>query len=326
MNEAMIEASGLTKRYRRQTGGKGALGIFGRKTETVDGLVDADFRVGPGEIVGLLGPNGAGKSTTVKVLTGILRPDAGTCLVDGLTPWRERRACAARIGTVFGQRMQLWWDVPIIDSFRLLRDIYSVDGTAWKARLEELTEALDIGKLLPVPLRQLSLGQRMRAELCGSLLHSPRLLFLDEPTIGLDAVSKLKLREFLLRERDTHGTTILLTTHDMADMQALCRRVMVLGRGHPLYDGDLHALLQRYDTRHMVCCRYDGEPVWGSMPEAVTVARDEAEWTVSFDPSAVGADEVLRLVLGAGTVRELTLREAPVDELVAEMYSAMRLS
>lgn len=326
MSETLIEARGLTKRYRRLKGGKGLLGFFGRTAETVDGLVEADFRVEAGEIVGLLGPNGAGKSTTVKLLTGILRPDSGDCLVGGLVPWRDRRACAARLGTVFGQRMQLWWDVPIRDSYRLLRDMYRVEEHAWRRRLDELAGALDLGDLLTVPLRQLSLGQRMRAELCGSLLHSPPLLFLDEPTIGLDAVSKLKLREFLLRERDDHGTTILLTTHDMADMQALCRRVMVLGRGHLLYDGELHALLQRYDTRHVIRCRFTREPDWPRLPENVTAERDEEEWVIGFAPGAISADEVLRLVLSAGAVSEMTLKEAPVDELVAGMYSAMRLS
>ncbi|MBR4459812.1 MAG: ATP-binding cassette domain-containing protein [Clostridia bacterium] len=326
MSEPLIRAEGLTKRYRRSTGGKGLTGFFGRSTETVDGLVDATFRVEPGEIVGLLGPNGAGKSTTVKLLTGILRPDGGSCSVGGLVPWRDRRTYTAGIGTVFGQRMQLWWDVPILDSFRLLRDIYRVEETAWKNRLDELAEALALGDLLNVPLRQLSLGQRMRAELCGSLLHSPKLLFLDEPTIGLDAVSKLNLREFLLLERERHGTTILLTTHDMADMQALCRRVLVLGHGRLLYDGSLHDILQRYDTRHEVRCRFTGEPVWPDIPSSVALRRDEGEWELSFAPHAIPADEVLRLILAAGRIEELTLKEAPVDEMVAEMYNALHLS
>ena len=249
--ESGIHVQGLTKRYRRSEGGKGLLGLFGRKTVQTDGLIDANFGIRRGEIVGLLGPNGAGKSTTVKLLTGILTPDGGDCTVEGIVPWKQRKRNAAQIGVVFGQRMQLWWDVPILDSFRLLRDIYAIPGERWKKRLDELTEALDLGELLSVPIRQMSLGQRMRAELCGSLLHEPSTLFLDEPTIGLDAVSKLRLREFLKSENEKRGTTVLLTTHDMADMQALCPRVLVLGHGRLLYDGALNTLLRRYDFHDM---------------------------------------------------------------------------
>ncbi len=324
--EEIIRAEGLTKRYRRSVGGKGFLSLFGRTRETVDGLTDAGFSVRAGEILGLLGPNGAGKSTTVKLLTGILTPDAGTCEVMGLTPWEDRKKSAANLGAVFGQRMQLWWDVPILDSFRLLRDIYAVPEARWRARLDALTEALDLGALLQTPIRQMSLGQRMRAELCGSLLHEPALLFLDEPTIGLDAVSKLRLREFLLRENRERGTTILLTTHDMSDMLALCPRVLVLGRGRLLYDGALDALLRRYDTRHTLRCAFEGEVRLDGLPGAVEARREGEEWLLSFAPAEIPAAEVLRLVLAAGPVRELTIREQDVDQLVARMYGDLHLA
>ena len=227
-------------------------GSLFREKETVHALKDVSFEIEKGELVGYIGPNGAGKSTTVKILSGILVPESGNVTVGGMTPWTDRKSHVRRIGVVFGQRTQLWWDVPLLDSYSLLRDIYRVPEADYKNRLDELAEALQLKDLLRTPLRLLSLGQRMRAELCGSLLHSPELLFLDEPTIGLDAVSKLALRDFLLWENREQGTTILLTTHDMEDIAALCSRVMVLGHGEKLYDGSLQDLLSKYDTKRTV--------------------------------------------------------------------------
>ena len=224
-------------------------GALLREKETVHALKDVSFEIEKGELVGYIGPNGAGKSTTVKILSGILVPDSGTVRVGGRTPWENRKEHVSHIGVVFGQRTQLWWDVPLLDSYSLLKDIYRVPEEKYRKRLNELTEALQLGDLLRTPLRLLSLGQRMRAELCGSLLHSPELLFLDEPTIGLDAVSKLSLRDFLLWENKERGTTILLTTHDMEDIAALCSRVMVIGHGSKLYDGGLQEMITKYDEK-----------------------------------------------------------------------------
>ena len=224
-------------------------GALLREKETVHALKDVSFEIKKGELVGYIGPNGAGKSTTVKILSGILVPDSGTVRVGGRTPWENRKEHVSHIGVVFGQRTQLWWDVPLLDSYSLLKDIYRVPEEEYRKRLDELTEALQLGDLLRTPLRLLSLGQRMRAELCGSLLHSPELLFLDEPTIGLDAVSKLSLRDFLLWENKERGTTILLTTHDMEDIAALCSRVMVIGHGSKLYDGGLQEMISKYDEK-----------------------------------------------------------------------------
>ncbi len=232
-------------------------GALFREKEIKEALKGVSFDIGQGELVGYIGPNGAGKSTTVKILSGILTPDGGEALVDGQIPWKNRKSYVRGIGVVFGQRMQLWWDVPILDSYGLLRDIYRIPENDYQDRLGELTEALDLGGLLRTPLRQLSLGQRMRAELCGSLLHRPKILFLDEPTIGLDAVSKLALRDFLRRENREHKTTIMLTTHDMEDIAALCSRVMVLGHGSKLYDGSLSDLLRRFDKTRSVEVSYD---------------------------------------------------------------------
>ena len=222
---------------------------FVRDKRRVDALAGISFKIGEGEIVGDIGPNGAGKSTTVKVMSGILTPDSGECEIMGRVPWKERVSHVAQIGVVFGQRSQLWWDVPVYDSFLLLKDIYGISAAAFEKRSAELIGALEIGELLKTPVRQLSLGQRMRCELAAALLHSPRILFLDEPTIGLDAVSKLALRAFLKQENQKGGVTMLLTTHDMDDVEALCPRVMVIGRGKILYDGPISKLREKYAAR-----------------------------------------------------------------------------
>ena len=248
-----IELRGIQKRFKvyERPEGKWALlrGAFSRTVRTVTALDGISFAIGEGELVGYIGPNGAGKSTTVKVMSGILTPDSGECVISGRVPWKERTAHVARIGVVFGQRSQLWWDVPVSDSFSLLRDVYNVPREAFRKRHDELVEALGVGGLLKTPARQLSLGQRMRCELAAALLHSPDILFLDEPTIGLDAVSKLALRAFLKEENRKSGVTMLLTTHDMDDIEALCSRVMVIGRGRLLYDGDMPSLKARYASR-----------------------------------------------------------------------------
>jgi len=237
----MIEVKNLTKTYRvsrRNAGLLEAVKALGkRETHEIRALDNVSFTVNDGEIVGYIGPNGAGKSSTVKILSGILTPDSGECLVNGRIPWKERKKHVSRIGVVFGQRTQLWWDVPVIDSFSLLKDIYSVPESEYRKNLELLTDALDLTELLRTPVRQLSLGQRMRCEIASSLLHSPEILFLDEPTIGLDAVSKLAIRAFIKRINQEKGTTVLLTTHDMQDIEALAGRILLIGKGRILMDG-----------------------------------------------------------------------------------------
>ena len=218
--------------------------LFRREYEEIHALDDLSFTIRDGEMVGYIGPNGAGKSSTIKVLSGILTPDSGQCLVNGRTPWKDRVAHVKEIGVVFGQRTQLWWDVPVADSFELLKEIYTVPAAIYRENLEELTQLLDLGDLLRTPARQLSLGQRMRCEIAASLLHSPKILFLDEPTIGLDAVSKLAVRDFILRLNRERGTTVLLTTHDMQDIEALASRVLLIGRGKILLDGTLEDIRQ----------------------------------------------------------------------------------
>lgn len=242
----MIQVEHISKTFqvaRRNAGFSQALqSLFHKQMDTVHALNDISFTIGDGEMVGYIGPNGAGKSSTIKILSGILTPDSGTCLVNGRIPFRERREHVRDIGVVFGQRTQLWWDVPVIDSFHLLRDIYEVPTGQYKQTLEELTALLSLEELLRTPARMLSLGQRMRCEIAASLLHSPKILFLDEPTIGLDAVSKLAVRDFITTLNQRHHVTVLLTTHDMQDIEALAKRVLLIGRGQLLLDGTLEDL------------------------------------------------------------------------------------
>ena len=244
----MIQVSHLRKTFRVARRGAGfsqaVKALFRREYEEIHALDDLSFTIRDGEMVGYIGPNGAGKSSTIKVLSGILTPDSGQCLVNGRTPWKDRVAHVKEIGVVFGQRTQLWWDVPVADSFELLKEIYTVPAATYRENLEELTQLLDLGDLLRTSARQLSLGQRMRCEIAASLLHSPKILFLDEPTIGLDAVSKLAVRDFILRLNRERGTTVLLTTHDMQDIEALASRVLLIGRGKILLDGTLEDIRQ----------------------------------------------------------------------------------
>lgn len=239
----MITMEHVCKSYRiakRNAGfAEACKALFHREHEIIHALNDVSFTIHDGEMVGYIGPNGAGKSSTIKILSGILTPDSGTVLVDGRVPYKNRIDHVREIGVVFGQRSQLWWDVPVIDSFALLKDIYSISDICYRQSLEELTELLNLSELLRSPARQLLLGQRMRCEIAASLLHRPRILFLDEPTIGLDAVSKLAVRDFILRQNQTHKTTVILTTHDMQDIESLTSRILLIGKGQILLDGSL---------------------------------------------------------------------------------------
>ena len=248
----MITMNEVCKTYhvaKRNAGFKEACkSLFHRQYEDIRALDHVSFTVADGEMVGYIGPNGAGKSSTIKILSGILTPDSGSCIINGRIPWKERTAHVREIGVVFGQRSQLWWDVPVIDSFELLRDIYQISPQTYSNNLEELTTLLNLNELLKTPTRQLSLGQRMRCEIAASLLHSPKILFLDEPTIGLDAVSKLAVRDFILRQNQEHKTTVILTTHDMQDIEALTKRVILIGKGQILLDGSVEELKQKGST------------------------------------------------------------------------------
>ena len=263
MVKKLIKLDHIRKTFRvskRDPGLKNALCSFvKRQYETIEALADISFQVNDGEMVGYIGPNGAGKSSTIKVMSGILTPDSGDCVIDGRVPWKDRREHVANLGVVFGQRSGLWWDVPVGDSFELLRDIYSVPADEYRRNLDRLTEMLDLGDLLKTPTRQLSLGQRMRCEIAAALIHSPKLLFLDEPTIGLDAGSKLAVRSFVSDLNRERGTTVILTTHDMQDVEALAKRIILIGKGRILLDGSLSDLRHRFEGKRRLTAEFAGE-------------------------------------------------------------------
>lgn len=245
----MIELTSVSKTFRvskRKAGfAEAAKAMFRRDYTEIPALQDVSFTIRDGEMVGYIGPNGAGKSSTIKVMSGILTPDSGSCTINGLVPWQDRKQHVRHIGVVFGQRSQLWWDVPVADSFELIRDIYKVPASVYQNNLEELTAMLELEQILCTPVRQLSLGQRMRCEIAASLLHDPKILFLDEPTIGLDAVSKIAVRQFIQRLNRKKGTTVILTTHDMQDIEALTDRILLIGKGRILLDGSPEPLKQQ---------------------------------------------------------------------------------
>ncbi|HVK04769.1 MAG TPA: ABC transporter ATP-binding protein [Armatimonadaceae bacterium] len=325
-----ITVENLVKTYRvaeRPEGTFAAVRGFVRPVyRTVTALGGISFTLERGELVGYIGPNGAGKSTTVKVLSGILVPDSGRCEVSGRVPWRERIAHVARIGVVFGQRSQLWWDLPVADSFDLLRDIYAVPAADYARAREELVAALDIAPLLTVPVRQLSLGQRMRCELAASLLHTPDILFLDEPTIGLDAVSKLAVRDFVRRLNRERGVTVILTTHDMDDIEALCTRVMVIANGRILSDGSLDALRARVTTERWLLIDLADADEAVSDPEAEVIAREGARVTLRFDPTRTATAALIGRVTAAHGVRDLLVQDPPIEEIIARLYGAEKVA
>ena len=327
MSQIIVED--LVKRFRvaeRAPGVWGALrGVARRRYRTVSALDGVSFEIAPGELVGYIGPNGAGKSTTVKVISGILVPDSGRCEILGRVPWKERVAHVRNIGVVFGQRTQLWWDLPVVESFDLLRDIYSVNGAEYDRTRGELIDVLGISPLLDVPVRLLSLGQRMRCDLAASLLHSPSILFLDEPTIGLDAVSKLAFRDFIKRFNRERGVTVILTTHDMDDIEALCDRLMVIGKGQILSDGTLDELRSRISQERRLIVDLEDEGAELSYPDAVVVRRDRSRIHLSFDPTAVSAAELISRITAVHQVRDLFVENPPIEEIVARMYEVERL-
>ena len=319
----MIALCGISKTFRvakRNAGMREAVrALFHREYEEIHALSDVSFQIGDGEMVGYIGPNGAGKSSTIKVMSGILTPDAGTCVIDGRIPWRDRREHASHIGVVFGQRSQLWWDVPVIDSMALLADIYSLPPAVYRASLEELTELLELSEILRTPTRQLSLGQRMRCEIAASLLHRPSVLFLDEPTIGLDAVSKLAVRSFIRKINRERGTTVILTTHDMQDIEALTERILLIGEGKILLDGSLSALKERVTKVRTVKIRYDG----GELPEiaGVTVTESgEGHAALSVDTEKLGISEVIADLSARVNLTDLSVEGVSAEELVVGLY------
>ena len=328
----MIEVQHLSKTFyvrRRESGLKNAAAALFKKREPVPALQDVSFSVADGEMVGYIGPNGAGKSTTIKVMTGVLTPDHGICRIDGRTPWKERKAHVARIGVVFGQRSQLWWDLPVNDSFDLIRDIYRVPEDRYRKNVRELSEMLSLGEILRTPARQLSLGQRMRCEIAASLLHDPKVLFLDEPTIGLDAASKLAVREFVRSLNRTRGTTILLTTHDMQDIEALTRRIILIGKGRILLDGPLEDLKETLSPVRTVIASGREKAGALSLPEGVSLLSRQGEGnvrlTLSADTRLSPVPALIESLSRQMELSDLSVEQASMDEVVLSLYKQYKI-
>jgi ABC-2 type transport system ATP-binding protein len=295
-----------------------------RRREVVRAVDGISFDVAAGEVVGYIGPNGAGKSTTIKMLTGILVPTAGAVRVDGLDPQRSRTELAMRIGVVFGQRNQLWWDLPLRDSFELLRHVYRVPPARHAGRLAEFVDLLDLGPFMDTPVRQLSLGQKMRGEITAALLHDPSILYLDEPTIGLDVVSKSRVREFLARINRELGVTVILTTHDLSDVERLCSRLMVIDLGRLVYDGtvdDLKARHGQYRTLVVDLEKPNG-PLDVAGAEVVRV-EGPRQW-LRFHRDSATAAELIAGIARTTPILDLTVEEPRIEDVIAEMYAGNR--
>ncbi len=295
-------------------------GLLRRESRTVSAVDDVSFTVEPGTIVGYIGPNGAGKSTTIKMLTGILVPSSGRIRVAGLEPTRQRIALARRIGVMFGQRMQLWWDLPLEESFALLRYVYRVPAERHAANLRALREVLDLDPFLRTPVRQLSLGQRIRGELAATLLHDPEILFLDEPTIGLDVVAKQRVRDFLIRANRERGLTIMLTTHDLADIERLSSRILILDRGRVIYDGDVEALKERYGRERILVVDLV-EPSAPLRVDGGRVVKVEGprQW-IAF-PRGTSAAALTAAVAAQAALRDLAIEEPDIEDVVRRIYA-----
>jgi len=306
--------------YRSSTAARGPLARMRRERTAVHAVDGVSFEIERGDMVGYVGPNGAGKSTTVKMLTGILVPTSGGVRVLGLEPARQRVDLARRIGVVFGQRTQLWWDLPLRDSFELLRHIYRVPVEQFTQNLKTFGEVLELGPFLATPVRQLSLGQRMRGDLAAALLHDPEILFLDEPTIGLDVVAKARIREFLTRVNAETGTTVLLTTHDMDDIEQLCKRMLVIDHGHVIYDGDLETIRARFGGESvLVVDLVDEAPPIEVDGARVTKVEGPRQW-LHFRRDQVSAAALVAQVADRAPLKDLAITDPDIEDVVRRIY------
>ena len=324
----MIELKNINKTFKvakRNAGFSEAVkALFKKEYTYINALQDVSFSIGDGEMVGYIGPNGAGKSSTIKIMIGILTPDSGECMIDGRIPWKDRIAHVKNIGVVFGQRSQLWWDVPVIDSFELIRDIYKVENAEYKKTLSQLIELLNIGEIVKTPTRQLSLGQRMRCEIAASLLHSPKILFLDEPTIGLDAVSKIAVREFIKTINRENKTTVILTTHDMQDIEALTERILLIGKGRILLDGSLSELKTRNSTHKTLTVDYSGEKL--PLSEHMTVIKNiDGHAEIIIDTVFLTVSQAISYISSKVEVKDMSVMGETVDEMVVSLYKEFEI-
>lgn len=325
---SFIEVNHINKTFkvREKENGKFATlkTFFSRKYKTIKAVDDISFSIKKGEIVGYIGPNGAGKSTTIKILSGILYPDSGTVLIDSKNPYKNRIDYVKDIGVVFGQRSQLWWDIPAIDSFYLLKDIYKINDIDFNQNLNELIELLDLNEIINIPVRQLSLGNRMRLEIAASLIHKPKILFLDEPTIGLDAVSKKIVREFIKKINKKNKVTVILTTHDMSDIEALAKRIILIGKGKKLYDGTLNNLVEKYDyLRKIRVVSRDKIKIDDDYIVKVTKEKDVYEFLI--DTRRISLSNFVKEITSKISIIDLDIETNNLDEIIVKLYEEFKI-
>lgn len=320
----MIHVRHLHKHFKVRRHFKGFWGQFRglvtRQHSVVRAVDGVSFDVKAGELVGYLGPNGAGKSTTIKILSGLLVPTSGEVDIDGLVPWRQRRKYVQNIGVVFGQRSTLWWDLPVIESLEMLRHIYRVPTKRFRENLAQFEQLLELGPFLHTPVRSLSLGQRMRSDLCAALLHDPKLLFLDEPTIGLDVVARERIRHFIRHVNRQRGTTVLLTTHDMADVQRLCERVLIIDHGHLLFDGQLESLQERFGGRRRLVVDF-AEPYGDVTVECAELSEHRDNRAVyTFARDSITASQLIGRLTERFRIQDLSVEEPDIEATVRRIY------
>ena len=325
----MIHLENISKVFKvatRKASTKDVLKSFFKKEyKEVRALDNISLDIKEGEIVGYIGPNGAGKSTTIKIMCGILVPTSGECIINGKVPYKQRKEYVKDIGVVFGQRSQLWWDVPPDDSFYLLKDIYKIPTKEFEETRQKLINALGLSQIIHVPTRQLSLGQRMRCEIAASLLHRPKILFLDEPTIGLDAVSKIAVRRFIKELNHNEGTTVILTTHDMQDIEALTNRVILIGKGKKLYDGSLDEIRKRYSSKFVMSVQYEYTNNKININDVEVIEQNEQRAILSFNSNIIKLQDVISLLTKQVNVLDVQVESSPIEEVIAKMYEEMHI-
>ncbi len=326
----IIQFNNICKEFKISTRKKGVWGairaLFKPEYKTIKALDNVSFEIEQGDIVGYIGPNGAGKSTTIKIMSGILTPSSGECSILGYTPWKDRKKYVKNIGVVFGQRSQLWWDVPVSDSLELLKDVYKVPDDEFKQTVELLTKTLHLEEIINRPLRQLSLGQKMKCELAGALIHKPKILFLDEPTIGLDAVTKLAVRDFVKYINKEWGTTIILTTHDMSDIDALTNKIILIGRGQILYNGSFTEIKEKYDNKKIIevefAKEYDNVEFEGY--ELISHNKNTAVYRNKPNTHFNTKDFITNISKKFDVV-DFSVKSISVDEILANLYTDLKL-